>query len=126
MKTKNIIRIGVIAVGLGAALVMTSSVKAQEIENTAWADGPNVAAFEQPAPVAATSFSTAAVTPVQATELDAAPNPIARPVQAGFVHSSPTFKWAMWFATGFIAMFVGPIALRSKRENVTANDRTRA
>ena len=126
MKTKNIIRIGVVAVGLGAALVMTSSVKAQEIENTAWADGPNVAAFEQPAPVAATSFSNAAVTPVQAAELDAAANSARKPVQAGFVYSSPTFRWALWFASGFVAMFVVPVVLKSKRENRTANERTRA
>ncbi len=50
MKVQNILRVTMIMIGIGAALLLTGSVQAQEIENTAWDDGPTVAPFAQPAP----------------------------------------------------------------------------
>lgn len=50
MKIQNIIRTSTIAVGIAAgALFLASSVRAQEIVNTEFSDGPNVASFSQPA-----------------------------------------------------------------------------
>ncbi len=50
MKVQNILRVTMIMIGIGAALLLTGSVQAQEIENTVWDDGPTVAPFAQPAP----------------------------------------------------------------------------
>lgn len=52
MKIQNTLRMKLIAIGFGAALLLAGSAHAQEIENTAWNDGPNVAPFAQQAPTA--------------------------------------------------------------------------
>jgi hypothetical protein len=59
MKAQNIIRMQAIVIGLGAALMLASSTPAQEIANTSFNDGPNVAAFEQPTTTAAAQVSAA-------------------------------------------------------------------
>lgn len=62
MKIQNIIRIQAMVLGVGAALLLAGSVRAQEIENTTFNDGPNMVAFEQQAPASpATSSTVAAV-----------------------------------------------------------------
>jgi hypothetical protein len=56
MKIQNIIRTSAFAVGIAAAaLFLASSVRAQEIVNTEFSDGPNVAPFPQPANAAVTA-----------------------------------------------------------------------
>jgi hypothetical protein len=50
MKLHNFFRMQAIVVGFAAALLLASSTPAQEIENTNWDDGPNVAPLAQPAP----------------------------------------------------------------------------
>ncbi len=50
MKIQNMIRMNVLVLGAGAILFFTASVQSQEIENTAWHDGPSVSASSQPAP----------------------------------------------------------------------------
>lgn len=47
MKLQNFFRLNVIVIGIAAALIFPRGVTAQEIENTQWNDGPNVAAFQQ-------------------------------------------------------------------------------
>jgi hypothetical protein len=49
MKVRNILRMQVVVIGFGAALLLASSAPAQEIVNTEFNDGPNVASFDQPA-----------------------------------------------------------------------------
>jgi hypothetical protein len=62
MKIQNIIRTSTIAVGIAAAaLFLASSVRAQEIVNTEFSDGPYVATFSQPA-----TTTAAAPAPVSA------------------------------------------------------------
>ena len=58
MKIQSIIRTSTIAVGIAAAaLFLASSVHAQEIVNTEFSDGPNVAAFPQPSTTTAAATS---------------------------------------------------------------------
>jgi hypothetical protein len=62
MKLHKIFRMQVVGIGIVAALFLVSSAPAQEIENTRWNDGPNVAAFEQSA-TATNSLRASAVNP---------------------------------------------------------------
>src|SRR5260370_4378114 len=62
MKLHRIFRMQAVVMGIVAALFLASSAPAQEIENTRWNEGPNVAAFEHPAP-AANSLKTSVVNP---------------------------------------------------------------
>lgn len=48
MKVRNILRMQAMVIGFGAALLLASSAPAQEIVNTEFNDGPNVATFDQP------------------------------------------------------------------------------
>jgi hypothetical protein len=48
MKVRNILRMQAIVIGFGAALLLASSAPAQEIVNSTFNDGPNVASFDQP------------------------------------------------------------------------------
>jgi hypothetical protein len=50
MKLRNILRMQAMLVAFAAVMLMGTSAAAQEIENTVWADGPNVVPFAQPAP----------------------------------------------------------------------------
>ena len=52
MKLQNIIRTNVVAIGFAAALSLAGGARAQEIDNTVWADSANVEAFPQPARLA--------------------------------------------------------------------------
>jgi len=52
MKMQNIIRVQVVMVGLGAALLFASKAQSQEIVNTEFNDGPYVAAYDQPTTIA--------------------------------------------------------------------------
>ena len=62
MKLHTFFRINVIVVGIAAALLFPRVVSAQEIENTQWNDGPNVAAF-QPATPSDTTNNLGSTTP---------------------------------------------------------------
>jgi len=48
MKMQNMIRMQVVMIGLGAALLFASKAQAQEIVNTEFNDGPYVTAYDQP------------------------------------------------------------------------------
>lgn len=63
-----------VVAGLGMALAFAGATKAQEIVNTSFADGPNVAAFPQPAASTATTNAAdvAASQPASADSLFAA------------------------------------------------------
>jgi len=68
MRIQNMIRTSAIAVGIAAAaLFLASSVRAQEIVNTEFSDGPNVATFPQPTTTVATAAdANTTVTPMVA------------------------------------------------------------
>ena len=65
MRIATAIRMNAIAIGLGAALICTASVKAQEITNTDWAN-PNTVPFDKQA-------TSAQVQPAAATQTASAP-----------------------------------------------------
>jgi hypothetical protein len=68
MKIENILRTQAIVIGLGAALLLTSPAKSQEIVNTEFPDGPYVASFAQPMSTTAAASATAA--PASTTTAD--------------------------------------------------------
>jgi hypothetical protein len=97
-------RIQVVAAGLGMALLCAGATKAQEIVNTRFDDGPNVAPLVQPAAVSA---NAAQVTGGQATAAKTA-LPVAAPANEA---ESTTLLWLgsslVWL--GAIGMyFSGP------------------
>ena len=47
MKLRDFFRLNVIVIGIAAVLIFPRGVTGQEIENTQWNDGPNVAASQQ-------------------------------------------------------------------------------
>jgi hypothetical protein len=108
------IRIGVLVIGLGAALTLTSSVRAQEIENKVWDDGPNVVPFEQAAPAATTNapavkqVATSAVRPVAKTR------PAAAPQQASVFQQSPAMVWLFPMVVICMALVTIPALVKSK------------
>jgi hypothetical protein len=68
MKFQNMIRTQLVLAGFAAALLFAGSASAQEIENTAFYDGPTVAALEQAAvvqPTVVPNSMQANSTPVQ-------------------------------------------------------------
>lgn len=69
MKMATLIRMNAIAIGLGAALMFTASVKAQEITNTDWPN-PNAVAFDQKA-TSASAGQSSSVAPVQVASVPA-------------------------------------------------------
>jgi len=73
MRIATVIRMNAIAIGLGAALICTASVKAQEITNTDWPN-PNTVAFDKQATAAQSQSAAAqaASAPVKAVAESAA------------------------------------------------------
>lgn len=76
MKIATVIRMSAIAIGMGAALICTASVKAQEITNTDWSN-PNAVAFDKQATATAVqahspAAAQAASAPVKAVAESAA------------------------------------------------------
>jgi hypothetical protein len=66
MKIQNILRTHVVVMGFAAACLLAGGARAQEIENTVWADSSSVEAFPQPVHVAVTNdASTVAMNSVQ-------------------------------------------------------------
>ena len=65
MKFQNMIRTQLVLAGLGVALLFASSASAQEIENAAFYDGPNVESLEQ----ATATQPTVAANPKQANSV---------------------------------------------------------
>jgi hypothetical protein len=93
MTFQKMLRTQLIVAGFGAALVLASSAKAQEITNTEFSDGPYVAAFAQPVVAYATPASTPVMTEPQAMEAIAA---ITAPVFADeetLVAASSVERW---------------------------------
>ena len=71
------IRVQMMVAGLGMALFCAGTTKAQEIVNTSFDDGPNVAALAQPAAPAANAANVPASQPMTAnTQLPAAAEPV--------------------------------------------------
>src|ERR1700738_2935663 len=67
MKIQNIFRTHAVVIGFAAAFVLAGGTRAQEIDNTIWADNSNVESLPQPGPATfANGRSTAVPNSVQA------------------------------------------------------------
>jgi hypothetical protein len=102
MEFKKMIRMQMVVAGLGMALLCAGATKAQEIVNTQFNDGPNVAAFDQPAAVQAPTTQA----PNPQTAVEAVP-PIPDGVSTG--DDDPYAKRMLW--TGTFLIWVGAIGI---------------
>ena len=68
MKLQNILRTHVVVMGFAAACLLAGGMRAQEIDNTVWADSSNVEAFPQPVHVAVTSDARTVATNLVETD----------------------------------------------------------
>lgn len=137
MTFAKMLRTQLIIAGFGAALVMASSVKAQEITNTEFSDGPFVVAFAQQAqPVSAQA--TPAVAPVmtepQALQAMAAVSMPVIPDGVTVLASSDLERWAvagiLFIALTVIAFYCvselnALVALKRANRNLRARTATR-
>lgn len=118
MKAMTIIRMQVIAIGMGAALACTASVKAQEITNTVWPN-PNAVAASQ------AQTAKAEVAKADATAKVATPVKAEASVMASGVSISREDGWLI----GSLAVCVAGLALYalpiSKRERSAREKRQR-
>lgn len=123
MKLHKIFRMQAVGMGIVAALFLASSAPAQEIENTRWNEGPNVAAFEQPAP-AANGLKTSAVNPSSSNA-----TVIAKPVAAQESVVSPlrpvqgVIEFSLVFMT-LTALYRRAQAKRTDRNSEAGSDQT--
>jgi hypothetical protein len=107
MKFQTIIRTTAILIGMGAALVVATPVKAQEIENAVWSDGPNAAPFEQQATAASYVVEPAATaTPAVATQ------------NASVLQQTPSVGWLIPIGLVALAMVLVPVLAKARRRNV--------
>jgi hypothetical protein len=112
MKIQKIFRMQAVVIGCVAALFLASSAPAQEIENTRWNEGPNVAAFEQPAPAANGLKASAA----DSSTAVAVANPVA--AQESVVSRlSPMQGWMIVFSLIFMALFAQYKLAQTRRAN---------
>jgi hypothetical protein len=104
MKLRNLFRMYVMVIGFGAALMLGSPARAQELENTTWDDGPGVVPFAQQASAqaVATPINSDFVIPAAA---------ITEPVviQASVLsQSSPANEWvigALLVCTALVVLY---------------------
>lgn len=123
MKIQNIIRMQAMVLGVGAALLLTSSVRAQEIENTSFNDGPNMVAIEQQVPASAATSSTVAAVDSTATVSPTAPM---MTEEAAVSTLAPVQISLLAFLVLCIALYAahGVVEAKRLRRNLTARTRT--
>jgi hypothetical protein len=118
MKLRNIFRMEKILVGFGATLLLGASVRAQEIENTNWDDGPGAVSFVQPAPGRpAGDFNVVAVNSHAGTAAVTMTNPVV--TQAAVLsQSGPVDKRAivlLLVCTALVALYALATTRRRRR-----------
>jgi hypothetical protein len=107
MKFQETFRMQVTVMGFAAALLLAGSASAQEIENTRWDDGPNVAPFSQPAPTsAANDLNSAKAAPATLNTAASVAKPIA--MQESVVSQG---RLAEGSVIAFLLIFVALVAL---------------
>jgi hypothetical protein len=104
MKFQNVLRTPLLAFGLGAALLLAGSAKAQEIVNTEFEDGASVVPFSQPVYLEATPVMTESQA-IQAMGVISGPAiPDADRIQASVLE-----RWLaalLLVVAGLLAMFI--------------------
>src|SRR5882672_7305696 len=117
MKLRNIFRMQAMLVAFAAVMLMGTSVAAQEIENTVWDDGSNVAPLAQPAPTKlAVDTNAANSTTADAQEINAAAmiQPNITP-DGGTSQWTSVEVWAMISSLVFIAVIMLYALAEAKR-----------
>jgi len=103
MKIQRIFCMHTVMIGVVAAMFLASSAPAQEIENTRWDEGSNVAPVQQPAPAKAANDLKASALNSSANNSAAIAKPIA--TQESMVSRlNPVEGWAIAFALVFAAL----------------------
>ena len=128
MTFQKIIRMRAMMTGLAAALFMANAVSAQEITNTAFDDGPNVAPFEQSVPAQATGSLPTAVAVPQSVPPVAAMTSAVATLQADIKQlSSPRLLVSVSFLVclGLAGIYVLAGAKRSNRASTFTYTRAR-
>ena len=130
MRFQKILRTQMIITGLGAALLFAGTVKAQEITNTEFNDGPYVTAFAQPASVSA-QVTPASIPVMNEFEARSAVATISMPVVSddGTLASSAVERWAVagiLFVAVVVILFYCAAELNALAELKRANHNLRA
>jgi hypothetical protein len=128
MKLQNIFRAQLAVIGLAAALFMASSVRAQEIDNTSWADSSNVVPFDQAtsgttAKISNSAAGASATVATRALGIEVAAT-TAKPVVASANVLSPWTEATPWLtAFSIVCILLAVLYARSdsKRHNRNAN-----
>jgi uncharacterized membrane protein affecting hemolysin expression len=131
MTFQKMLRAQLIVAGFGAALMLATAAKAQEITNTEFNDGPYVAAFAQPVVTQSTAASSPVMTEPQAMQAIAA---ITAPVFADeetLVAASSVERWIVagmllvaFFVIGFCCLAELNALTELKRANRSLRART--
>ena len=109
MKIQKIFCMHTVMIGVAAALFFASSAPAQEIENTRWDEGSNVAVQPAPAPVANDLTANSSVSSSAA---------IAKPVatqESVVSRLNPVEGWAFALVLGFAALLAPYRLAQTKR-----------
>ena len=119
MKFDNIIRKSLIVAGFSAALVLLpASVKAQEITNTEFNDGPNVTTLAQPS-AEQTTTATTTMPSSQALQATESITASVQPEQVSLIQvPAPSDKWvstSLLVGIGAIALYALVEAKRANR-----------
>jgi hypothetical protein len=123
MNFKNTLRIHTMLLGLGAALLLGSSVRAQqEVDPTPFDDGPFVSSMAQPTPSPATAQTLASATPI---ETKYQPLPMAvQATEASIVSNVDMSEWTTLAGWAVIAFAIA-IALFVRRKIASVNPAAR-
>jgi hypothetical protein len=108
MRFQKMFRTQMIITGLGAALLFAGSVKAQEITNTEFSDGPYVTAFAQPTQSVSTQVTPASTPVMNENQAMNAVATISMPVVSddGTLASSEIERWAAVAGILFVGLVV--------------------
>jgi hypothetical protein len=107
MKLQNILRTHVVVMGFAAACLLAGGARAQEVDNTVWADNSNVEAFPQPVHVAVTNDAGTVATNLVETDTAAV---IALPSVSNQAVVSGGFAREGWVIAASI-MLMAPLAV---------------
>lgn len=131
MRFQKMLRTQMIITGLGAALLFAGSVKAQEITNTEFNDGPYVTAFAQPTQSVSAQVTPASTPVMNELEARSAVATISMPVVSddGTLASSEAERWAVagiLFVAVVVILFYCAAELSALAELKRANQNLRA
>ena len=131
MRFQKMLRTQMIITGLGAALLLAGSARAQEITNIEFSDGPYVTAFAQPTPAVSAQVTPAATPVMNEYQAMSAVATISMPAvpEDGTLASSEVERWAVagiLFVALVVILFYCAAELNALAELKRANRSLRA